>query len=148
MNKLAMQGVVAVLLAPLSFAMDVVTAVHGTIARMDAAAKTIVVKTADGTEHTLHFIGKTTVHGTEAARFESFRPAALASHPPLSRQSAASPRRRFRNRSTPAPAGGTKSPPPEQPVPIAMCSQRVAPMRQDRGMSGYHEKCPNQHHHV
>lgn len=72
MKKLIMQGVVAALLAPMSFAMDVVTAVHGTIARMDAAAKTIVVKTADGTEHTLHFIGKTTVHGTEAAAKDTF----------------------------------------------------------------------------
>lgn len=45
---------------------DVVTAVHGTVTKVDAGAKTIAVKTADGTEHTLHFVDKTTVHGADA----------------------------------------------------------------------------------
>jgi hypothetical protein len=45
---------------------DVVIAVHGTITKVDSAAKTIAVKTADGTEHTFHFIGTTTVHGAQA----------------------------------------------------------------------------------
>ena len=44
---------------------DAVTAVHGTIAKVDRAARTVVVKTADGTEHTLHFVGKTTVRGAD-----------------------------------------------------------------------------------
>jgi len=44
---------------------DVVTAVHGTITKVDSASKTIAVKTADGTEQTFHFVGKTTVHGVE-----------------------------------------------------------------------------------
>jgi hypothetical protein len=43
------------------------TGIHGTITKMDQKTKTIVVKTGEGTEHTLHFIGKTVVHGTEAA---------------------------------------------------------------------------------
>ena len=47
----------------LCFAADVVTAVHGTVTKVDNATKTIVVKTKDGTEHTLHFVAKTTVHG-------------------------------------------------------------------------------------
>ncbi|MGA2097218.1 MAG: hypothetical protein ABSH39_13020 [Candidatus Acidiferrum sp.] len=46
---------------------DVVTAVHGTVTKIDAGAKTIAVKTADGTEHTFHFVGSTTVHGADAA---------------------------------------------------------------------------------
>jgi hypothetical protein len=46
---------------------DVVTAVHGTITKVDEASKTILVKTADGTEHTFHFVAKTTVHGAKAA---------------------------------------------------------------------------------
>jgi len=46
---------------------DVVTAVHGTITKVDEASKTILVKTADGTEHTFHFVAKTTVHGAQAA---------------------------------------------------------------------------------
>ena len=45
---------------------DVVTAVHGVVTKTDAAAKTIVVKTKDGTEHTIHFVDKTTVRGGEA----------------------------------------------------------------------------------
>jgi hypothetical protein len=44
---------------------DVVTAVHGTVTKVDEASKTIVVKTADGTEHTFHFVAKTTVHGSK-----------------------------------------------------------------------------------
>ncbi len=59
-------------LAPLSFAADVVTAVHGTVTKVDSAAKTVAVKTADGTEHTLKFVGKTTVHGTEAGAKDTF----------------------------------------------------------------------------
>lgn len=45
---------------------DVVTAVHGTVTKLDSGAKTMVVKTKDGTEHTIHFVDKTTVHGAEA----------------------------------------------------------------------------------
>jgi preprotein translocase subunit YajC len=45
---------------------DLVTAVHGTITKVDSASKTIAVKTADGTEHTFHFVAKTTVHGAGA----------------------------------------------------------------------------------
>jgi hypothetical protein len=44
---------------------DVVSAVSGTVKKVDSAAKTIVVKAADGAEHTFHFIGRTTVHGAE-----------------------------------------------------------------------------------
>lgn len=45
---------------------DVVGAVHGTIDKVDAGTKTVVVKTADGTEHTFHFVDDTTVHGADA----------------------------------------------------------------------------------
>lgn len=69
MNKLI---IAAALLAPLSFAVDVVTAVHGTITKVDSATKTVVVKTADGTEHTVKMVGKTTVHGTDVASKDTF----------------------------------------------------------------------------
>ena len=39
----------------------------GEILKLDAAAKTIVVKLADGTEHTLHFVKQTAVHGARGA---------------------------------------------------------------------------------
>ena len=45
---------------------DVVSAVHGSVEKVDSATKTIVVKTGDGTMHTLHFAGTTTVHGADA----------------------------------------------------------------------------------
>lgn len=45
---------------------DVVSAVHGTVTKVDAGTKTIVVKTTDGTEHTIHYVDKTAVKGGEA----------------------------------------------------------------------------------
>jgi hypothetical protein len=47
-------------------AQDVVSAVHGSITKLDSASKTAVIKTKDGTEHTVKFVDKTTVHGAEA----------------------------------------------------------------------------------
>jgi hypothetical protein len=46
---------------------DVVTAVEGTVQKVDAGTKTVVVKTADGTEHTVHFAKKTAVYGWDTA---------------------------------------------------------------------------------
>ena len=60
--------ILGLLLVPaLLFAEGMVTAVRGTITKMDASTKTIVLKTADGTEHSVHFAEKTTVHGVDAA---------------------------------------------------------------------------------
>ena len=38
----------------------------GTIKKIDAATKTIVIKTVDGTERTIHFVKRTAVHGGQA----------------------------------------------------------------------------------
>jgi arginine repressor len=46
---------------------DVVHAVDGTVQKVDSATKTVVVKTADGTEHTFHYVGDVTVHGAKDA---------------------------------------------------------------------------------
>ena len=46
---------------------DAASAVHGIITKVDEASKTIVVKTKDGTEHTIHFVDKTAVVGAEGA---------------------------------------------------------------------------------
>ncbi len=59
--------------ASLCLAVEPITAVHGTVTKVDSTAKTIVVKTADGTEHTLHFVGKTAVHGTEVGAKDTFK---------------------------------------------------------------------------
>jgi hypothetical protein len=45
---------------------DVVSGVSGSVKAVDKASKTVVVKTADGTEHTFHFIGRTVAHGAKA----------------------------------------------------------------------------------
>lgn len=45
---------------------DVVSAVEGTVKKVDAGTKTVVVKTADGTDQTVHFVSKTAVHGWDA----------------------------------------------------------------------------------
>jgi hypothetical protein len=65
--------VLALLMATTLYAADdVVTAVHGAVTKIDSGTKTVVVKTADGTEHSLHFLAKTTVHGTDAAATDSW----------------------------------------------------------------------------
>jgi hypothetical protein len=72
MKKLILQGIVTALLASPSFAAEAVNAVHGTISKIDSGTKTIVVKTADGAQHTFHFVAKTTVHGTEVGAKDTF----------------------------------------------------------------------------
>jgi len=44
-------------------AQDVVHAVEGTVKKIDAGTKVVVVKTEDGTEHTFHYAKDVTVHG-------------------------------------------------------------------------------------
>jgi hypothetical protein len=69
--------ILALLLVSAAYAaQDVVSAVHGTIKKVDSPTKTIVVKTADGAEHSMHFLDKTAVHGvdaSEAAAQDSWR---------------------------------------------------------------------------
>lgn len=47
-------------------AQDVVSFLHGTVKKVDHATKTMVVKTADGTEHTIKVTDRATVKGTKA----------------------------------------------------------------------------------
>ncbi len=67
MKKLLSITILAAFCAVMALAADdVVSAVHGVVTKVDAASKTIVVKTKDGTLHTIHFVDKTTVKGGEA----------------------------------------------------------------------------------
>jgi hypothetical protein len=67
MGTVLRSGLLLGLLACAAFAADdVVSAVAGTVKTVDKATKTVVVKAADGTEHTFHFVGKTVAHGAEA----------------------------------------------------------------------------------
>lgn len=67
MCSLLRSGLVLALFACVAFAADdVASAVAGTVKAVDKGTKTVVVKVADGTEHTFHFIGRTVAHGAEA----------------------------------------------------------------------------------
>ena len=46
---------------------DVTHAVAGTVSKVDKASKTLVIKAADGTEHTFKYTEKTTVRGAKDA---------------------------------------------------------------------------------
>lgn len=46
-------------------AQDLVSIIHGTVKKVDHATKTIVVKSADGTEHTIKITDDATVKGTK-----------------------------------------------------------------------------------
>lgn len=59
-------AVAALLLGGLQAADDVVSAVHGVVTKVDTGSKTIVVKSEDGTEHTIHYVDKTVVEGGDA----------------------------------------------------------------------------------
>ncbi len=49
----------------LCIAQDLVSVIHGTVKKVDHATKTIVIKTADGTEHTVKIAGDDTIKGTK-----------------------------------------------------------------------------------
>ena len=63
----------AALLAPLSFAVEAVSAVHGTLSKIDSGAKTIVV-VRGGTvrAYEIHFVAKPGVQGDEAGAKDAF----------------------------------------------------------------------------
>ena len=48
-----------------AFAQDVVHAVAGAVTRVDKTAKTLAIKTADGSEQVFKFTGRTAIRGTE-----------------------------------------------------------------------------------
>jgi hypothetical protein len=46
-------------------AKEKVSAFKGTVTKIDNAARTAAVKAADGTEHVVHFVSRTAVHGVD-----------------------------------------------------------------------------------
>src|ERR1700729_3941458 len=70
-NAICVSCALLLLSASLVWAQDVVTAVHGTITKLDSGTKAMVVRTKDGSEHTIKFVDKTTVHGVEAGAHET-----------------------------------------------------------------------------
>lgn len=66
--KIVAIGVLLISLVSFGFAVkEVVNSTHGTITKIDKAAKTIAIKTADGTEHVFHLADNTAVHGVRAS---------------------------------------------------------------------------------
>jgi cytoskeletal protein RodZ len=64
--KTIWQLVMAVLLvSSVCMAQDLVSIIHGTIKKIDKATKTVVIKTADGTEHTVKVTDDAVIHGTK-----------------------------------------------------------------------------------
>jgi hypothetical protein len=62
--KLIAVGILGLALAAFAFADDDAgSAVHGTVTKVDSGAKTITVKSADGTEHVVHWTDQTAVYG-------------------------------------------------------------------------------------
>jgi hypothetical protein len=53
--------------ASVAFAVEPITATHGTITKIDKTAKTIAIKTSDGAEHIYHWSKDTAVHGVRAS---------------------------------------------------------------------------------
>jgi hypothetical protein len=64
MRKSLVLSILFLLLSSTAFA---ITAVEGKVKKVDHVAKTVVVKAADGTEHTFHFVARTAVHGADKA---------------------------------------------------------------------------------
>jgi hypothetical protein len=65
MRKLGTSAICTILAAVICLAQDVVSVVHGTVTKVDHATKTAVVKSADGTDHTIKETGQTTYKGTK-----------------------------------------------------------------------------------
>jgi Cu/Ag efflux protein CusF len=69
MRKYLYAGLCLLILAPMAFAAsDVVSAIKGTVKKIDAGSKTVIVETADGTEHVVHFVSRTVVYGIGETR--------------------------------------------------------------------------------
>jgi arginine repressor len=66
MGKLGRLAISLIAAAAICAAQDAVSIIHGTVEKVDSATKTVVVKTADGTEHTIKVTGDTTYKGTKA----------------------------------------------------------------------------------
>src|SRR5258708_37355356 len=65
MTKSVRLAVCLMVAAVVCVAQDVVNVVHGTVTKVDNGTKRVVVKSADGTEHTIKVTGDTAYKGTK-----------------------------------------------------------------------------------
>lgn len=69
--RVLLLSLIAACFVPLAVAQDVVHAVEGAVTKVDLDAKTIVVKSADGVEHTFKYTARTTMRGMKASAREA-----------------------------------------------------------------------------
>jgi hypothetical protein len=65
MRKLGRLAVCLILVVFICVAQDLVSFIHGTVKKVDKTTKTIVVKTADGTEHTIKITDSAVIKGSK-----------------------------------------------------------------------------------
>ena len=65
MKKVRYLTICMILGAAICTAQDVVSFIHGTVKKVDHSTKTIVIKTADGTEHTVKVADDATIKGSK-----------------------------------------------------------------------------------
>jgi hypothetical protein len=64
MRKYLYAGLCLLILVPMAFAAsDVVSAIKGTVKKIDTESKTVIVEAVDGTEHAVRFVSNTVVYG-------------------------------------------------------------------------------------
>jgi len=76
MRMMVYAGLCLLLLAPMARAADDVSAIKGTVTQMDAKAKTLSVRTAEGAEHVVQVVSNTVVYGfgkTTKGAHDAFR---------------------------------------------------------------------------
>lgn len=66
LNSVIAYGLVLFLASLASATGDAVSAIHGTITTLDARTKTVIVETADETEHSMRLLDKTAIYGFHA----------------------------------------------------------------------------------
>ena len=71
MNQTGLVLLAALCASVLLLAENVASVVEGSIKKIDKSTKTMVVSTADGSEHTFHYVGKMTVKGAEETGTDS-----------------------------------------------------------------------------
>jgi len=65
MGKLGRLTICMILGAAICTAQDVASFIHGTVKKVDHSTKTVVIKTADGTEHTVKVTDDATIKGSK-----------------------------------------------------------------------------------
>ena len=80
----AVVGISLFSFASILSATEKTASVEGLVTKVDRTAKTLMVKASDGTEHTMHLVERTVVHGGKETTRELRRPHAIFRKDPRS----------------------------------------------------------------